>query len=352
MKHIHGGCPEYYFEKFGLSQKRVIDFSVNINPLGPPPSVKEMWNSLLTKIHLYPNIEGRGIKIFYKKRFNIPEEFILPGNGSTELIYLLPRVLPVESILIIKPTYFDYERASTLAKKKVISVYTHPSDESPDNIKEKIIYNLSKADALWIGRPNNPTGSMLPKKTIYEISKEFPEKWIIVDEAFIQFVTNWEAETLISPDIPNNILLIHSLTKFYALPGIRIGALISRSEHISFISSKKQPWTTNIIAEEIARNLYPCHEYEKKTALIIAKEKEKLYQALSLSDKIEPVQGLANFILCKYKYDLDKMLRYLLSHGIYVRDCRNFDGLSGNFFRIGIRRPRENELLISHLSSI
>ncbi len=351
MKHVHGGCPEHYLKRFGLSQKGIIDFSININPLGPPPLIERLWSRILKKIRLYPSIDGEGIRVFYKKRFHIPDEFILPGNGSTEIIYLLPRSLPIESILIAKPSYFDYERASILAGKEIINIYMDPTGE-PDNIKEGIISRLNKADALWIGRPNNPTGHMLPKEMIQEISEDFPEKWIIVDEAFIQFVENWEDETLISPDMPKNILVIHSLTKFYGLPGIRIGALISRPENISLVSDKKEPWTINIIAEEIARNLYPCHEYEKETISTVSKERKRLYSYLSIIDGIRPFASTTNFILCRYEYDLNHLLKHLLRHGIFIRDCRNFDGLTGDFFRIGIRRPKENDLLISHLSSI
>ena len=352
MKHIHGGCPGYYFERFGLKEKGVIDFSININPLGPPSNVKYIWDRLLGKIHLYPSIDGKGVKIFYKKRFQILDDTILSGNGSTELIYLIPRVFPWENVLIIKPSYFDYERACRLADKGIMSIYRDPEGSDSDSLTEKIINGLHKADALWIGRPNNPTGDIFPKNRILEISEEFPKKIIIVDEAFIQFVDKWENETLISPDMPENIIVIHSLTKFYALPGVRIGAIISSPKNISLISSKKEPWSINIIAEEIAKNLYPCHEYERETASLITKERERLYNFLTSLDEIEPIKSVTNFLLCRYRRNLDHLIKNLLDRGIFIRDCRNFDGLWGSFFRIGIKIPEENDRLISALSSI
>ena len=352
MKYIHGGSPEYYFRRFNLPEREVIDFSVNINPLGPPPIVKKIWNKLLDNIPLYPTVDGQGVRAFYKKRFSIPDEFILSGNGSTELIYLLPRALALNNVAILKPSYYDYERASIIAGSKVLSIYLDPYDIDMEKSKRKLMDSIKIADAIWIGRPNNPTGHMILKDIINEISEAFPKKWIIIDEAFIQFVKNWEDETFISADMPKNILVIHSLTKFYALTGIRIGALISRPENISLMSSKKEPWSINGIAEQIAKYLYPCDEYEKKTVLMISKEREKLYRVLSLIKDMDPLPSKANFILCRWERDLDELLRYLLKKGIYVRDCRNFDGLSGNFFRIGIKNPKENELLISCLLSI
>lgn len=352
MRYLHGGSPEYYLRKFNLPKRDIIDFSVNINPLGPPSIIKEIWQKLLDNISLYPTVDGQGIKTFYKKRFNIPDEFILPGNGSTELIYLLPRAMALNKIAILKPSYYDYERASLMAGSRVLSIYIDPFDMDMKKLKKRLIDSIDITDAIWIGRPNNPTGHMIPKDIIKEISEAFPKKWIIIDEAFMQFVREWENETFISADMPKNILVIHSLTKFYALAGIRVGALISRPENISFISSKKEPWSINRIAEEITKHLYPCDEYEKKSISMISKEREKLYKALSLIKNIDPLPSRANFILCRWKRDLDDLLRYLLKKGIYIRDCRNFDGLYGNFFRIGIRNPKENDFLISCLSSI
>ena len=354
MKHIHGGDPKYYFAKFGLPERRVLDFSVNINPLGPPPIIKEIWDELFLKIHLYPSIYGNGVKEFYKKKFGVPEEFVLPGNGSTELIYLIIRTIPAKVVAVVKPSYFDYERACILAGKQVISIYTDPDSLMRDaeaQLLRDIENSLFRADAIWIGRPNNPTGSVIPKEMIFSIAKKFSDKWIILDEAFIQFLDCWKEQTFISPDIPRNILVLHSLTKFYAIPGIRVGALISRPENIKLVFSKKEPWTVNVLAEEISKRLGSVDEYENRTLALVSKERQRLYNAIINSEYIIPVPSKTNFILCKYKDELDRLLKYLLENGIYVRDCRNFDGLKGNFFRIGIRMPEENDLLISKLLS-
>jgi len=349
MNHLHGGDPRYYFAKFGLPERKVLDFSVNINPLGPPLVIKKIWKELFSKIHIYPSVDGRGVKEFYEKKFGIPEEFILPGNGSTELIYLIARTIPSKAVAILKPSYFDYERACVLAGKKVISIYTDPLKGTESQLLKDIESCLYKADAIWIGRPNNPTGSVISKEVILSIAKEFSDKWIVLDEAFIQFLEKWKEQTFISAEIPKNVLVLHSLTKFYAIPGIRAGALISTPENVKFILSKKEPWTVNIIAEEVCKRLDSTDEYEAKTLAFISKERQRLYNALLKMDHITPVPSETNFILCKYDGDMDRLLKHLLKNGIYVRDCRNFDGLKKNFFRIGIRTPEENDLLLSKL---
>ncbi len=354
MKYLHGGCPEYYLKRFNLIKEKnqVIDFSVNINPLGPPQSVIQMWPKLINKLPIYPTPDGEGIKEFYQKRFCLPKEFILPGNGSTEIIYLLARALPMRKVVILKPSYYDYERASILAGKEIITIYIDPLNMDINELKKQIITNLRVSDALWIGRPNNPTGNILPKALIEEISYNFSKKWIIIDEAFIQFLENCENETFISCDIPDNILVIHSLTKFYALPGLRIGALIANPDVISLVKSKKEPWTVNNIAEEVAKSIYPCHEYERNTISIISEQRKKLYNGLKLVEGVNPIISDVNFLLFMYEKDLDQLIKRLLQMGIFVRDCRNFDGLFKNYFRIGLRTPKENEFLISSFLSL
>ncbi len=349
--YLHGGDPRYYFKKFGISERSVIDFSVNVNPFGPPDSVKKIWKDLFKKIHLYPTLTGEGVKKFYKKRLSIPENFILPGNGSTEIIYLLPKALDIEKIAILKPSYYDYERAFKIAGKKIVSVYINPFRSDQKNLREKILHAIYSSDAVFIGRPNNPVGYLVSKETIIEISKEFPKKWIIVDEAFIQFVKDWEKKTLMSEEIPGNVLVIHSLTKFYALAGIRIGALIAKEDVIRGVSEKKEPWTVNIIAESIAEVLSECYEYEKRTVDFVEREKERIVRKLDTA-VIDPIKGEANFILCRYRGDIERLILELLKKGIYIRDCRNFDGLEGNFFRIAIRKKEENEKLISAITNI
>lgn len=218
---------------------------------------------------------------------------------------------------------------------------------------DRLMPALKNADALWMGRPNNPTGTLIPKQIIQELAGMFPHKWFIIDEAFIQFVDSWEEQSLLSEKPRPNILVVHSLTKFYALTGLRMGAVVGPAEIISRLRQAKEPWTVNGVAEKIAPLLLACTDYEQQTRSLVATECKRFFQRLEMTDRITPFPSTANFLLCRWHKtdDLDDLMRHLLSQGVYIRDCRNFPGLAHGFFRLGFRAPRENDLLLSLLAS-
>jgi threonine-phosphate decarboxylase len=349
----HGGIPETDLERFGLPNQAILDFSVNLNFLGPPAIVRKKWGDLFGAIENYPPVKGDGIIRYYKERFNIPPENILAGNGSTEMIYLAPRVLRFNHVVVVVPSYHDYERASILAGARVTRHHLSPDSEFSHSDEEALIRRLDHADALWIGRPNNPTGSLFPGETLIQLSDRFPQTHFIIDESFIQFADNWEQESFLTQDIRSNILVIHSITKFYALAGIRLGGIVGDENLIARLREAKEPWTVNGIADRIAPLLLDCTAYEQETRLANRAERKRMFHLLKAVDGITPFPPSANFILCRWTRTrtLDHLLHYLLSNGMYVRDCRNFPGLEADFFRVGLRRPAENDRFISLISS-
>ncbi|RLC12914.1 MAG: threonine-phosphate decarboxylase [Deltaproteobacteria bacterium] len=349
----HGGAPEFDLRRFNLPHKRVCDFSVNLNPLGSPMMVREKWSEFFLAIENYPSIHGDGVTRYYEDRFGIPSRNFLAGNGSTEMIYLVPKVFRFEHVLIVTPSYHDYERASIMAGTKVTRFPLLSKNRfSLSNVNE-MIRSLKNSDALWLGRPNNPTGTLMPKEILLELARMFPQKWFIIDEAFIQFVDRWKEQSLLCEEPKPNILIIHSLTKFYALAGLRLGGVVGSAEAISRLRQAKEPWTVNGVAEKIAPLLLQCADYEQEARSLVAKEYKKIFRKLAMLDGITPFPSTANFLLCQWHKteNLDDLMRHLLSRGAYVRDCRNFPGLEEGFFRVGFRAPRENDLLLSLLSS-
>lgn len=349
----HGGSPQLDMARLGLPDRPVLDFSVNLNCLGAPAIIKEKWVELLDGIEGYPSLEGDGVAQYYREKFSVHSRNFLAGNGSTEMIYLAPRVLCFKRVVVITPSYHDYERASMLAGAEVIRHPLSPeSGFSPPGVEE-LSDVLENADALWLGRPNNPTGAMFPRETILELAGRFPDRWFIIDEAFIQFSDRWEEESLLTEKPRPNILIIHSLTKFYALAGLRVGGIVGDEEAISRLRKAKEPWTINGIADRVAPLLLGCAAYEDQTHSELKSERERVFHALQILDGITPFPPSADFILCRWTRtaDLDDLLRHLLVNGVYVRDCRNFPGLEKNFFRIGLQAPAANDRLLSLLSS-
>ncbi len=353
FSYLHGGVPGSDLRRLGLPERSVVDYSVNLNFLGPPAIVSEKWPELLETIQDYPSVEGNGISTYYQERFGIAPENFLSGSGSTEMIYLVPRVLRFGRALVITPSYHDYERASVLAGAWVDRLHLSPENGFAFPGMDVLVDAIKEADALWIGRPNNPTGTMFPKKLLLEVATRFEEKLFIVDEAFIQFTERWQEETFITERPRPNILVIHSLTKYYALAGLRLGGVVGPQAVIERLRVAKEPWTVNGIANRIGPLLLESEDYEQETNSLTAKERERLFTALKNLPSVTAFPPSANFILCQWTLteDLDDLIRHLLSNGMYIRDCRNFPGLEENFFRVGLRTPEENDRLISVLSS-
>jgi threonine-phosphate decarboxylase len=351
--YIHGGNPVNDLARLGLAARPVLDFSVNLNPFGVPSIIRDRWSELLYAIADYPSVEGAGIARYYHEKFGVDPKNILAGNGSTEMIYLLPLVLRLKHVVIITPSYHDYERASVLAGAQVVRYQLLSDDRFSKVRQDELIEAMKGADALWLGRPNNPTGTLLPKGLILDIASRFPEKWVIIDEAFIQFVDGCKDESFITGESRPNIIVIHSLTKIYALAGIRMGAAVANGDVISRLKKAKEPWSVNGLAERIAPMLLDCDDYERESCLMVSTERERMINSFQGLNGIIPFPSATNFILCQWvrTKDLDDLIRHLLSNGAYVRDCRNFPGLEENYFRVGLRSREENDRLIFLLST-
>ena len=192
--HQHGGTPGRDQVRFNLPPGPVLDFSVNLNCLGPPQVVHEKWMDLLPVVENYPGVESGGLARFYGERFGIPGASFLGGNGSTEMIYLALRVLRPKRLLVLTPSYHDYERAARLSGS-IVTRFPLSSEKGfalPGG--DALAGALRDVDAIFLGRPNNPTGGLIPKKTILDLAATFPGKWFFIDEAFIQFPEAWREE--------------------------------------------------------------------------------------------------------------------------------------------------------------
>ena len=350
----HGGNPQADMARLDVPGKKVLDFSVNLNFLGPPPAARERWKDILEAVESYPSTEGDAIGRYYGKKFGIAPGNFLAGNGSTEMIYLAPRALHFRNVVVITPSYHDYERASILAGAHVIRYPVSADNGFSLSDIDGLIDVLENAEALWVGSPNNPTGVLFPKEFFLELAVRFPDKWFLVDEAFIQFAERWEESSLlIETERPDNLLVIHSLTKFYAIAGLRMGGVVGSEGAIVRLREAKEPWTVNGIAEKMALLLMECGDYDDRARLDHAVERKRIFRRLDALDGITSFDSNANFILCQWNKteNLDDLMRHLLKYGAYVRDCRNFPGLEENFFRVGLRTHGENDQLLSILAS-
>lgn len=349
---LHGG--DIYSEGI-LKGRKLIDFSSNINPFGVPLSFIQHIGEAVEVLNQYPDVKYRNLKkdlLEYIKCSSLYDSNIILGNGAAEVIDLV--ISCFKKILIIAPSFIEYE----LNAKKwgCQQVYSY-LDQDMALDYEDILHKLRDCDAVIIGNPNNPNGSLIDKKKFMKILEfaKANKKTVIIDEAFIEFTgsnLNSFAEEIKTYSC---IFIIRALTKFFALPGIRFGYGVSCDmQLLNEIRSKQNPWNINCFAEIAAKYVLKDQKYIDKSHIWIEKEKVYLPEKLEKIKWIEKVYKTnTNFVLCKIKeMDCDKLYDICLEKGIIVRRASNFKGLDDHYVRFAIKDRERNDLLLSILENV
>ena len=342
---LHGG--DVYTVK-NKSGKEIIDFSANINPLGLPPGVKKTIRANFDKLLHYPDPDAQNVTQVIAKYWGINENNILVGNGSVELIYLIMSAFTPKTALIPAPTFSEYERAARGTRSKIRFV----------ELKEKKNFQLQKlnntADIIFLCNPNNPTGNLFHPPALLRKAKQGGR--LVVDEAFMDFLPDEKEHTLIEEACGNKqVIVLRTFTKFFALPGLRIGYLIAHQEVITKLRQYRIPWSVNAFAQLAAEVVLGDKKYIKKTRQCIEKERKYLFAEIGGIRQLNPYPSVTNFLLIKIK---DKTIsssylrKRLISKGILIRDCANFRGLNNKFIRVAIRGHTENLKLINALKAV
>jgi threonine-phosphate decarboxylase len=346
--HKHGGAGRSHYGEEG---RELLDFSVNISPYLPPLGSLSLDDF---DLQAYPSIDGRGIKRFYTEKFALDPASVLALNGAIEGIYLIPRALAIRNLLLLSPSFYEYERAGRIAGAEITFVQLEAENGFRLPSIEVLAKALQNADAFFAANPNNPTGTEVPPEIIMALASRFPGKWFIVDEAFIQFTAQFPDNSLMRKVLAlKNVIVVHSLTKFYALPGLRLGAVIAHPDVIRQLLDYKEPWTVNAIAESVAGRLLQCNSFDEMVREMTFSEQSRLAAALASIEGLRLAGGAANFFLAQWQrgLSLDALLASLFARGILVRDCRNFTGLEVNYFRFAVRLPEENSRLIEAIKA-
>ena len=354
FKHLHGGNLERAMEKYGISSEKIIDFSANINPLGFSSKTREAIIKNLDRLSHYPDPECKEAKKEISHYFKIDYENIVLGNGSTELIYLIVQTLKPKKVLIPIPTFCEYERA---LNNNNVSINFYKLKEKQEFLlsMDEIIPQLAGIDLVFLCNPNNPTGTFLPKKEMLTLVKEVQRKkiFLVLDEAFIDL---YEEESLIK-EVKNydHLIILRSLTKFYGLPGLRIGFGVGSSKLIKEIEIKKISWSVNCLAQITVREILRDEKFISKSKFFLLEEKEFFYQKLSNIEGLKVYKPSANFIFIKLLGNIssEMLQNKFAKKGMLIRDCSNFRGLEkGKFIRVAVRTRKENIKLLNELKLI
>ncbi|WP_425803786.1 pyridoxal phosphate-dependent aminotransferase [Desulfitobacterium sp. Sab5] len=366
MRRLHGGNLREAEERFGKND--FIDLSANINPFGPPQGVWKRLRSALPEIIHYPDPENKRLTQKLSEQFKLLPEQILVGNGAGELLFTLTLALKPKKVLIPVPGFSEYERAARAVGAEVRYMKlgvkgwdSLPQVKTPEDKNQYITLwqqLLNDCDLIYLNSPHNPTGSVLrvdELKIILEIARK-SNCWIVFDESFYDFLDNdlrWTARIFLEEN--PKLIVIYSMTKFFSLPGIRLGVLFSNQKVLDCLQRFRDPWSVNVLAEEagieaVADSVFPMEVRSKlkdsKDFFYREFERAK-FKALTLHFTH------VNFALIEIKDRTSlEIVERLGKLGILVRNCDSFQGIEGQYIRVAIKDKESMKRLIEGLQAI
>lgn len=339
---IHGGDLESYKNFY---EGEIIDFSSNINPLGPPEGFKNFLNDSFANINRYPDINYREAKKCIGKYLNCSENEVVLGNGAVEIINNF--IILFKRVVVFTPCFYEYiKRAQVLSKE--VAVVKRDKNFNMDILK--LQGTLRKGDILILGNPNNPDGGIIEKNKLIQIINLCMEReaFLLLDEAFYEFTNEqYDSIEMLKNMKCKNVCVIRAATKFFALPGIRLGYGYTDMENAERYKNIELPWSINNCAASAAQFIFNDINYINNTRELFLEERRFMLNEFKNIPYLMAFESQAAFILIKlYKYDEDFIFDYFLKRGILIRKASNFNGLDKSFIRVAVKSRALNIKLI------
>ncbi|MEA5578059.1 threonine-phosphate decarboxylase CobD [Anabaena sp. UHCC 0451] len=352
----HGGNLAWAAALAGCSPDAIVDFSASISPLGPPNSVIAAIMSQLGNLKHYPDPDYSELKLALGHFHQLPSDWILPGNGSAELLTLLGRELAqLVATVLLTPAFGDYYRTLAAYNAKVLEF---PVDLGTGDWGLGKIYSSFSSDTpskncgLLLNNPHNPTGKLFSREDILPYLEDFA--LVVVDEAFMDFLPPEQEQSLIGlVQEYENLVILRSLTKFYSLPGLRLGYAIAHPHRLAKWQSWRDPWPVNTLAAAAAIAALQDTDFQQLTWKWLPQARNQLFQGLSSINGLRPLEGAVNYLLVESKQSTSELQTKLLQqHQILIRDCLSFKELGDRFFRVAVRSEADNQRLLIALKSV
>ncbi|SHK45763.1 L-threonine O-3-phosphate decarboxylase [Selenomonas ruminantium] len=337
---------------------RWLDFSANINPLGLAPEVAQVIRENIASIIHYPDPEARDLKAALSEHYHLPKEQLLLGNGAAELFYLLLHMTRPRRVGLPVPSFGEYQRAAESVGAEIHFSHLRSVDDFQPEIGtwEK---DFENADCIFIGNPNNPTGTLMNRGQLekYLSLLDARKVWTVVDESFLDFLPDEEAYSVRSlTDRFRHLFVVRSLTKFYAMPGLRLGFASAHPDLVQCLERGKDVWNVNSLAQKAGVAALGLKEYHKNSREFVQREKSWLYEHLRAVRGLEPIEPSVNFIMVDISHTgrtSGELTARMRKQGVLVRDCANYTGLEGQqYIRVAVRSHAENEQMLKVLEAV
>lgn len=349
---VHGADINSAAELYGLEADKIIDFSSNINPF-IVDSMDKIVAAGVGSLQKYPDIKYRRLRKNISDYLGVDDSQVIPGNGATEIIYLLMRNLSGR-LAIINPTFSEYRKGAEIAGLSVVDFVMDWEKDFELDLDE-IYKGKDEFDSIFICNPNNPDGSVREIKKLLEFAEK-EGKLLIVDETFIEFADSEKDRSLVNMvEKSKNLFIIRAVTKFFGIPGIRLGyGISSNRELLQKMYDEKEPWTINSFADSASDFIFKDDEYIRKSKEYFSKERICMINEINKIDGIKAFNSDANFILVRFENRnvLDVKENLLKRAGLLIRDASNFIGLDSSFARVAIKNHEQNTVLVDALRSV
>lgn len=349
----HGGQPETIKQLLDIQTDReFLDFSANLNPFGPPSWLKDAIHSHYDTITRYPEPTYSKCSQAVADFEGIGADQILLTNGGAEAIFLVAKYFENKKAIIVHPTFSEYERACRHYHLEVSEMFYDARNDFQLPVplfKEK----LKEADIVFLCRPNNPTGTVIPEEELQLLVEEGQKMgtYVIIDEAFVDFLPESIPSLTSWVSMYPNVILLRSLTKMYTIPGLRFGYVMAHPAVISTLKDEQIPWSINSLVDAVVPKLLEDQNFVEHTKTVLHKQSEYISRVLASLDFIMSPTKVNFYLLRDKKHPerMEELYYFILKHGIVTRHTHNFKGLNGDYLRVAIRSKEENELLLSVL---
>lgn len=373
MSKIHGGNIFQFAHEQRIEPYEVVDFSANINPLGPSQRGLDALNAQLRYISHYPDATNDDVLNAIADTYGMDKHQIIVGNGAAELLYAICRLPGYTGAFVPAPGFSEYKEALEASKITVRDIFYRPREddngkpyfEVPYLALETFAAELKGQDGriiVFLGNPNNPDGTLLDKDHIRTVASMLKDanSLLVIDESFIDFVGNdplqdneHSIRSLVNEF--DNIIVVHSFTKFYAVPGLRIGAAFTNETLITQLQQYIPSWSVNTLAQAYTKAALNDVDYIKRTKQELNEERAFMYNALDAIEGITVYPPSANFMLFQVNQEgitANYINEELKKYNMIVRNCDSYVGLTNHWVRIAIKDHDTNIKLVDKLTDI
>ncbi len=359
-KPVHGGDVYAASRELGRDVATLIDFSASINPLGPSPDV---WRAITGARHLiphYPDPECWELRQALADRWCVEPARIVMGNGSIELIHALPRALKIDRLVLVQPTFSEYAASMARAGGRVTALcadretqYALPIDRLCQ-LLERQTKGSRTIDGMLLCNPNSPTGQACEAADVLRLVRAAQRRgcWLIIDETFADYCP--ERSFLPLSPAWSKVVVLRSLTKFYGLPGLRVGYAVAAPAVAQRLRDVLPPWSVNAMGQVASLAALRNQAHAKKSLQFVVSERARMSDELARLPDCEVFPAYANFIFMELPpgWHASQITEQLRHEGLLIRDCSSVPGANRRSIRVAVRSRQDNDRLLKSLSRL